>query len=202
MAAPGEHFFERTSVRWALGALVGLVLLFTLGLALTLTADEPRRFTDIEEHFKYGSIGSEPGVSLLRPVGGVLPPYWVFTALPSICSDKLPGGYADVRIHRRARTRPADRCLAAPPARHRSGRAELRRLPHRHRARYAAAAPPRIVLGMPAHQLDLQAFVQFVLDCTLDNRLTADAVRGRVPGAAAARRCSSGCSCASASSIG
>ena len=34
---------------------------------------------------------------------------------------------------------------------------------------------------MPAQQLDLQAFVQFVLDCTLDNRLTADAVRGRLP---------------------
>ncbi len=34
---------------------------------------------------------------------------------------------------------------------------------------------------MPAQRLDLQAFVQFVLDCTLDNRLTADAVRGRLP---------------------
>ena len=33
----------------------------------------------------------------------------------------------------------------------------------------------------PAQQLDLQGFVKFVLDCSLDNRLTADAVRGRYP---------------------
>ena len=74
MAAPIEHFFERTSVRWTLGALVGFVLLTALWLALTLTADAPRRYANIEDHYKYGSIGSEPGVSLLRPVGGVLPP--------------------------------------------------------------------------------------------------------------------------------
>ena len=47
--------------------------------------------------------------------------------------------------------------------------------------RDAPGAAPHVVLGMPAQQLDLQAFVQFVLDCTLDNRLTADAVRGRLP---------------------
>ena len=75
MAVTDEHFFERTSVRWTLGVLVAVVLLSALWLALTLTADEPRRYSDIQEHYKYGSIGSEPGVSLLRPVGGVLPPY-------------------------------------------------------------------------------------------------------------------------------
>ena len=36
----------------------------------------------------------EPGGSLLSPIGGVLPPYWVFTALPSVCPDRLPNGYA------------------------------------------------------------------------------------------------------------
>ena len=43
------------------------------------------------------------------------------------------------------------------------------------------ASPPRLVLGMPAHQLDLQAFVQFVLECTLDSRVTAEAVRATFP---------------------
>jgi hypothetical protein len=37
------------------------------------------------------------------------------------------------------------------------------------------------MLGMPAHQLDLQAFVQFVLECTLDSRVTAEAVRATFP---------------------
>jgi len=38
-----------------------------------------------------------------------------------------------------------------------------------------------VVLGMPAHQLDLQRFIEFTLDCTLDNRLTQESVRGRFP---------------------
>ena len=52
---------------------------------------------------------------------------------------------------------------------------------HTNTVRDSPSAAPRIVLGMPANSLDLQKFVQFVLDCTLDNRLTADAVRGRLP---------------------
>ena len=96
----------------------------------------PVAYDDIAEHFKYGSIGSEPGGSLLAPVGGVLPPYRVFKALPSICSDKLPGGYASVGFDRRAGPRPADRRVAAPAARHRSGRAST--------ARCATPAPSAI----------------------------------------------------------
>ena len=143
-------------------------------------ADRPITYADIEEHFKYGSIGSEPGGSLLSPVGGVLPPYWVFKALPSVCSDKLPGGYASsASSWSRART-----CRSA--SRGGGGSASIRsgstaRVCHTSTVRDAPGAAPRVVLGMPAQQLDLQAFVQFVLDCTLDNRLTADAVRGRLP---------------------
>jgi hypothetical protein len=47
--------------------------------------------------------------------------------------------------------------------------------------RESPTAPRRIVLGMPAHQLDLQSFVEFVLGCSLDNRVTADVLRGRLP---------------------
>jgi mono/diheme cytochrome c family protein len=34
---------------------------------------------------------------------------------------------------------------------------------------------------MPAQQLDLQAFVQFVTECTLDKRVTPEAIRSRLP---------------------
>ena len=73
----------------------------------------------------------------LRPVGGVLPPLSVFTALPSICPEKLPGGYASLGFVFERGASAADRRLAAPPPRDRSGRTELRRLPHRHRSRHA-----------------------------------------------------------------
>ena len=52
-----------------------LVLGAALWIVLTLATDRPVAYDDIVEQFKYGSIGSEPGVSLLRPVGGALPPY-------------------------------------------------------------------------------------------------------------------------------
>jgi hypothetical protein len=180
MAVSGEHFFERTSVRWALGLLVGLVLLSGLWLALTLTADAPRRYADIQEHYKYGSIGSEPGVSLLRPVGGVLPPYWVFRALPTICRDRLPGGYADFGFI----MEPGRDVPVGVSRRHRIGIDHVGlncALCHSGTVRDTPTSAPRLVLGMPAHQLNLQGFVQFVLDCTLDSRVTAAAVRATFP---------------------
>src|SRR6185312_12262439 len=78
----------------ALAALIA-VILATWALA-SVRADTPQTYDDIAAHYKYGSIGSEPGVSLLNPIGGVLPPYWVFRNLPNICPDKLPGGYASL----------------------------------------------------------------------------------------------------------
>ena len=79
--------------RLALG-VAGLVAIVVLWVVVSVSRDRPVDYADIQEHFKYGSIGSEPGGSLLAPIGGVLPPYWVFKALPSVCRDKLPDGYA------------------------------------------------------------------------------------------------------------
>src|SRR3970040_1230200 len=81
---------------WFVPAATAIGIGLALSLVLTLRSDRPVAYDDVLEHFKYGSIGSEPGVSLLRPVGGALPPYAVFAALPSICPDKLPGGYASL----------------------------------------------------------------------------------------------------------
>ncbi len=160
---------------------VGLaaVVLFVWVL-MSLRADRPETYDDIAMHFKYGSIGSEPGGSILDPIGGALPPYWVLESLPAICPEKLPGGYASLGF-------------VVEPGRDRPiGVSRRRRLGidqvglncavcHTGTVRDRADAAPRIVLGMPSQQLDLQSFVQFVLDCTLDNRMTADAIRGRLP---------------------
>lgn len=158
-------------------ALVPVVL--AIWIASSLTSDRPVEYGEITEHFRYGSIGSEPGGSLLRPVGGTLPPYWVFKTLPSICSDRLPGGYASLGfIFEPGRDLPI-------------GISKRRRLGvdqvglncavcHTGTVRDSPGGQPRIVLGMPAQQLDLQSLVQFVLDCSLDNRTTAENVRGRI----------------------
>jgi hypothetical protein len=155
-----------------------LAVIVVIALTVSLTADRPVTYDDITEHFKYGSIGSEPGVSLLQPVGGVLPPYAVFTALPSICPEKLPGGYASLGFV----MEPGKDLPIGVARRHRIGIDHVGlncAVCHTSTVRDSPDATPRIVLGMPAHTLDLQSFVRFVLDCTLDNRTTAASVLGR-----------------------
>lgn len=170
----------RRFARWILVALLAIGAAVSVWVLMSVRSDRPVTYDSIEEHFKYGSIGSEPGGSLLNPVGGVLPPYWVFRALPAICRDKLPNGYATfgfvmedgkdlpIGVSKRRRfgvDQVGLNCAAC----------------HTSTVRERASAAPTVVLGMPAQQLDLQGFVQFVLDCTLDNRVTADAIRGRLP---------------------
>jgi hypothetical protein len=163
---------------WALGVAV-VIAAGTVWVLVSLTIDRPVTYGDITEHFKYGSIGSEPGVSLLRPVGGVLPPFAVFTALPSICPERLPGGYASLGFV----FEPGHDLPIGVSRRRRLGVDHVGlncAVCHSSTVRDREGAPPRIVLGMPAATLDLQAFVAFVLDCSLDNRLTAEAVLGHV----------------------
>jgi hypothetical protein len=167
-------------LRWSLWALLLAAVLGGLWFLASIRADRPVVHEDVVDHFKYGSIGSEPGVSLLRPVGGALPPYWVFTALPSICPDRLPGGYASLGF------------VVEPGRDLPVGVSRRRRLGvdqvglncagcHTGTVRDSPESEPRIVAGMPAHQLDLQRFIEFVLDCTLDNRTTTESVSGRFP---------------------
>ena len=144
-----------------------------------MTSDSPVAYEDVTEHFKYGSIGSEPGGSLLRLVGGSLPPYWIFRALPSICPEKLPGGFASVGLL----TEPGKDLPIGVSHRRRFGVDQVGfncALCHTGTVRDAPGAPPRIMLGMPAHQLDLQRLVTFVLECSLDSRLTRENVLARV----------------------
>jgi hypothetical protein len=169
-----------TFLRWFRRALFLAALLVGLWFFSSIATDRPLAQTGIVEHFKYGSIGSEPGGSLMRPVGGVLPPYWVFKALPNMCSEKIPGGYASFGfVVERGQDLPV-------------GISRRRRLGvdqvglncavcHTGTVRDTPKSPPRIVPGMPAHQLDLQRFVEFVLDCTLDNRVSTDSVRASLP---------------------
>ena len=115
----------------------------------------------------------------LRRRRGALPPYAVFTALPSICPEKLPGGYASLGLV----FEPGQELPIGVARRRRIGIDHVGlncAVCHAGTIRDTPEAAPRIVLGMPAHQLDLQRLVEFVLECTLDNRTTAQAVRDRM----------------------
>ena len=175
--SPMRQWLRRHLV--VIGAAVA-ILLIVLALWITseITGDRPVQYDDITEHFKYGSIGSEPGGSLLRPIGGVLPPYWVFTTLPSICPDRLPGGYASLGFI----FEPGKDLPIGVSRRRRFGVEHVGlncAVCHTGTFRDSPGGEPRIVLGMPAQQLDLQSLVEFILDCSLDNRTTAESVVGR-----------------------
>jgi mono/diheme cytochrome c family protein len=177
-ASPVDARIARTRRRVVV--LPAAAVLAAAGAALwILGADRPETYAGIEDHFKYGSIGSEPGGSILAPVGGVLPPLEIFKVLPDLFPDRLPGGYASLG-------------LVVEPGRDRPiGVSKRRRLGldqaglncavcHVGTVREAPGAERRIVLGMPAHQLDLQGLFRFLLDSALDERFTAEAVIAKI----------------------
>src|SRR2546428_810373 len=67
---------------WTIVAII--VLAVVVRIVCHFGTDRPVTYQSEEEHFLYGSIGAEPGGSLLNPVGGMLPPYYVFAVLPDM----------------------------------------------------------------------------------------------------------------------
>jgi hypothetical protein len=162
------------------GALATLVAMLVLWVYVSVSRNRPVMYEGAAEHFKYGSIGSEPGGSLLSPIGGTLPPYWVLRALPTICRDKLPGGFGSLGFI----SEPNQPLPIGISRRRRQGLDHVGlncAVCHTGTVRDTPTSAPRIVLGMPAQQIDLQSFVQFVIDCTLDSRVTAASVRATFP---------------------
>lgn len=173
-SSPVDRWQHRVR-RWVILIPLLLFALFALYLIHYFTSDRTVFHADIQEHFKYGSIGSETGGTVFTPVGGVLPPYLVFKALPQVCPEKLPGGYASLGFI----FEPGHDLPIGVSRRWRLGVEQVGlncAACHTGTVRESPASTPSIVLGMPAHQLDLERLFQFVLSCSLDDRLTADNV--------------------------
>jgi hypothetical protein len=173
-SSPVDHW-QHSFRRWLI--LIPLLLLAIIAIYLIwyFRSDRTKQYADIREHFKYGSIGSETGGTIFTPVGGVLPPYLVFKTLPKVCPDKLPGGYASLGMV----FEPGHDMPIGVSRRWRLGVEQVGlncAACHTGTVRATPDSQPTIVLGMPAHQFDIERFFQFVLSCSLDDRLTADNV--------------------------
>lgn len=165
------HYRRRATILSVL-ALLGLA---ALGYGY-FNLDRPEDFDDVVEHFKYGSIGSETGGSVLYPAGGYVPPYWIFMTMPEVCADLLPPGGLEAvgLIMEEGRDRPI-----GISRRRRLGMDEVGlncAVCHTGTVRETPDAEPVIHAGMPANQLDMQALIAFLLECGQDERLTYDAV--------------------------
>ena len=153
-----------------LGGIVLAVVVVAIGVYVYSYTQRnvPEVYADINDHFKYGSIGTSD-------TDGI--PYWVWLVLPRVFPEHLPDrpgdGYERVGLvyestsHQRPigtsyRERPIARvglnCAAC----------------HVGTVRDSPGAPARIFLGMPAHQFDLQSYLRFLFAAARDERFNAD----------------------------
>jgi hypothetical protein len=141
---------------------------FPLALAV-FDRNRPETHENILEHFKYGSIGAEDRAGI---------PHLIWGVLPGLFPEHLPkrpgNGYERFGfVFEAGRKRPIGTSL-------RERQVAMVGLNcavcHTGTVRDSADAKPRIVLGMPAHQFDLQGYQRFVFACVRDERFTSDYV--------------------------
>jgi mono/diheme cytochrome c family protein len=148
-----------------LGALAVAGAIFAVAF---FQRDEPETHADIEEHFKYGSIGAEAE-------GGM--PYWIWRVLPDVFADLLPEGDGEgyERMGFIFESEETIRPIGT----------SLRRMPvdliglncaacHTATVRDSPEAPPRVVLGTSAQKFDIQAYFNFLFAVARDERFDAD----------------------------
>jgi hypothetical protein len=135
---------------------------------------------DIVRHFKYGSIGTEGRVGL---------PYAIWRVLPVLFADKLPdrpgAGYERLGFIFEPDA-PESRPIGTS---YLDGWVPLVGLNcatcHTGTVRESPASEPRIIPGMPAHQMDLQGYANFLTAAARDPRFEpatlVAAIRGQDP---------------------
>jgi mono/diheme cytochrome c family protein len=150
-------------------AILGAIVLV---LALTIIAlvgpfpwnNYSASFSDIDRHFKYGSIGGESTNGL---------PYWLWQVLPDIFPEKLPGkGYESLGfIHE-----PGEE-LPVGFAKSKFGGLEVITQNcatcHTGTVRTSDQSKPQTIATMPAMGLDLQGYIKFLGEVALDSRFNA-----------------------------
>ena len=160
--------------RWRIvgSACVFVVAAVSYALYAYFGADEAEAWFGHDEaalndplrQFKYGSTGGDRLIGV--PIG-------IFKALPELCRDYLPGeGWQSLGfIFEPGMERPVGTSL-----RHSLGFDRLSlNCAACHVGTYRAAREddPVVVVGMPAHRLDLTSFARFLSQCALDERFNS-----------------------------
>ncbi|MEO7597911.1 MAG: cytochrome c [Opitutus sp.] len=163
---------RKTGRRILAAAAVALVVL-GLYLTIRLRRDEPVTYTSLEDHFKYGSTGGERDAGL---------PYWLWKVLPEMFPEFLPeprNGYASLGfVFDATRSKDADLPVGVSK-RNVQGidRVFLNcAVCHVGSVRDTPDSPPRLITGMPANGLDLQAFERFLFNCATSEKFTPDRI--------------------------
>ena len=160
---------------WKVVGLGVLLLVVTAGvlLAMRFLEDEPVRYADDEDHFKYGSLGGE------REAGF---PYWIWKALPRVCAAQLPEGqrYPGQEFKALGFVYEGEKPLPIGMSMRRHMGLDRVFLNcascHASTVRETPISEPRVYTGMPAHRLNLMAFERFLFDCAKSPTFAPDLI--------------------------
>jgi hypothetical protein len=142
-------------------------LVLAIAAVIRFTSDVPVTYEKIEDHFKYGSTGGERSSGI---------PYSVWMALPELFPEYLPGkglkslGFIyepgkdlPVGVSKR-KVQGLDRVFLNCAVCHVGS------------VRDTPSSAPRVIVGMPANTVDLQAFQRFLSAVAIDEKFTGDRV--------------------------
>ena len=167
--------------KWRIVLLV-VVALLAIGfsyLVWRFTRDDPVKYADPEEHFKYGSTGGERESGI---------PYWIWKVLPKMFPEYLPsktytpgteyvslgflyepGKDLPIGVSRR-NTQGLDRVFLNCA------------ICHAGSVRGTPQNPRTIYTGMPSNTVDLEAFERFIFACASDQRFNAPRILAGMEG--------------------
>lgn len=156
-------------------ALLWLVILTAVVGAVAYVkffrTEPPPYFEAAEEHFLFGSVGSEEQDGI---------PYWIWLVLPRVFPEYLPGpgGYAGLgMVAKDAHEMPvglSKTTIGFPRVGVNCA------MCHTGSVRAAPDEPPMIIPGAPAHQLAWQQYRQFLFAAASDPRFTADTLLAEI----------------------
>jgi hypothetical protein len=174
-----SHFFawlgrclKMPAVR--IGAALVAVFIACAGYVLwdnLLRAEPDTSYASVEDHYKHGAIGLGADNRV---------PYWIWKVLPTMFPEKLPGsgGWASLGlIYEEGQDLPVG--FAKRHIGYDAVEANCA-LCHTGEFRRTADSKPELILGGPAHTLDLQTFQAFLYDCAADSRFTPDNVMAAI----------------------
>lgn len=148
----------------SIGVVVMGVVAVIIFLLWPVLSNSPVDYANIEDHFKYGSIGSEP-------MNGI--PYWIWKVLPDVFPDKLPGkGYASLGFIEEPEQ---DLPIGFSKRRVFIDRVGLNcAVCHTSTLRETPDSEHQVITTMPANTLNLKGYINFISTAAIDERFTAN----------------------------
>ncbi|MBR8827509.1 MAG: cytochrome c [Gomphosphaeria aponina SAG 52.96 = DSM 107014] len=159
---------EENSIKKVWQRMVIAIVLVLLGIIFWLVSplifnNGPVKYAEIEEHFKYGSIGGERANGI---------PYWIWKVLPVMFPDKLPGeGYESLGF-----IQEAGKDLPIGFSQSKIGFMRVGQncaTCHAGSLRATPESEREIMTTMPSNTVDLEGYIKFLAEVGVDKGFTA-----------------------------